>query len=459
MLNNLMTYSLIDFEKDKVNSSNNTIQFFGDISIKVSFTGKPNCFAQERQLMINYFKVLDLFMNDKPNDMVAQDINFLCENFVFEPLIKSFSIYLFDENNNNKVNLEYNDIINKPYENKENPQLKDKYSDYISCISLTTEPNNTNDKIKKRIGSLLYSIGEKMGIKKEKTQIDISKLKIYPLDYKFTSTHVCLFIGGSFVGKKFCGQNLNLNINDEYNNQITINNNIWRKLYFRKKNIEYYFFDWISEFIPGFEFLFIDLIPNAVENNQTKEYINNLKQNDILFLKEKTIAKQNYENSKIIGKLLAYFLASKMYFNFHTVSLIGYSLGANVIKHCLKELHSLLDVCPEVKHIIQNIIFISGATTFSILDDDINNGVSTDWNEVFSISSGKIINVYSKTDKILEIAFNKFIHQKAIGNNRFFIKNNQQLDIINNYDCSHMRLSHFEFPDYIDKILDAIDII
>ena len=65
-------------------------------------------------------------------------------------------------------------------------------------------------------------------------------------------------------------------------------------------------------------------------------------------------------NAKISGRLLACSLAARDPFKSQTISLIGYSLGAQVLKSCLKTLDKIYFGLP--CDIIQNVTFLAGAT-------------------------------------------------------------------------------------------------
>ena len=426
-----MAYSITE----ETHMTKRTIQKQGDLNIMITFTGDLKCSARERQFLLTLILDLENITN-KPNELNVLQINRLCENYVFEPLIKSFSKTLFDENNINKIDFCKETILNKPFENKDLTYMKEGYSKIFNEIKFTTEPKKYINKIKKKVGSVFSFVGEKLGIKKDnKTEIDISHLRLYPYDYVFTSTHICLCIGGALVGPKF-------------------NENTWKKLYLRENNIDYYFFDWISDFIPALGFYLLDLIPKDEHLYEKKSFKKELDDNDLLFLKEKSISSHNSYISKILGKILAYIIASKCFFSFHSISLLGYSLGANVIKYCLKELHKISQYDTEAYEIIQNVIFISGATSFTEVEDE-----DTDWASIFNLASGKIVNVYSQSDTILDTAYTKFIEEKPIGVKRLIIKDKQEKDMIHNYDCTKLKLSHFEFPLYLDKILNKINVL
>jgi Protein of unknown function (DUF726) len=76
-------------------------------------------------------------------------------------------------------------------------------------------------------------------------------------------------------------------------------------------------------------------------------------------------------------------------FSTHTVSLIGFSLGSQVIKSTLKTLHRI-----GATDIIHNVHFLGGATHFEKLQKD--------WETIFStVVGGRITNSYSFGDNVL----------------------------------------------------------
>ena len=63
------------------------------------------------------------------------------------------------------------------------------------------------------------------------------------------------------------------------------------------------------------------------------------------------------KKAKLSGKLLAYILYSFKFFKEFQINLVGFGLGNNVIKQCLKELLGLNNVNKFIK--IKNVILIS----------------------------------------------------------------------------------------------------
>ena len=92
------------------------------------------------------------------------------------------------------------------------------------------------------------------------------------------------------------------------------------------------------------------------------------------------------KNAKITGQLLAISLILGHPFSNHTISLVGYSMGCEVIKSCLLTLSRLGGY-----EFVHNVTFLAGATHFT-KDQDL-------WRLIFSrVVNGKISNVFSKGD-------------------------------------------------------------
>ena len=102
------------------------------------------------------------------------------------------------------------------------------------------------------------------------------------------------------------------------------------------------------------------------------------------------IFKESKERAANSGKLLALILKSRKFFGDKKINLVGFSLGTHVIKYCLKE----LGYSEEGKNIINNVIFLGGATTFK--------NRSNWFNILNKTVKGRIINCFSKKDEILK---------------------------------------------------------
>jgi hypothetical protein len=98
--------------------------------------------------------------------------------------------------------------------------------------------------------------------------------------------------------------------------------------------------------------------------------------------------------------------------------------------------------------VIQNIIFIGGATTFS----NINN-----WNNYFNfLVKGKIINCYSQEDKVLKYLYTVTTEKEAIGNTELTFST--LMPNFYNLDFTFMKMGHSEYRDYLYHIVRRIKI-
>ncbi|CDW86616.1 UNKNOWN [Stylonychia lemnae] len=96
------------------------------------------------------------------------------------------------------------------------------------------------------------------------------------------------------------------------------------------------------------------------------------------------------QNAKVCGQMLAIFLALGHPFSTQSISLLGFSLGTQVIKSCLRLLHKL-----GASHIIQNVTLMGGAADFKKESQD-------QWAEIFNnVVNGTIKNLHTGKDIIL----------------------------------------------------------
>ena len=100
---------------------------------------------------------------------------------------------------------------------------------------------------------------------------------------------------------------------------------------------------------------------------------------------------QAIKNARLTGKLVAVALALGYPFSTQTVSLLGFSLGTQVIKSCLKTLRLL-----GADDIVHNVTMLGGATHYE------KNQMA--WEAILSSTvGGKIRNVHSDDDLILKL--------------------------------------------------------
>ncbi|CAG9326101.1 unnamed protein product [Blepharisma stoltei] len=152
----------------------------------------------------------------------------------------------------------------------------------------------------------------------------------------------------------------------------------------------------------------------------------------ILSLKNNTFKKSAKQAEKT-GIILAHFIADKLFGN-ACISLIGFSLGTRVIYSCLLELAKM-----NLK-IIHDVTLLGGATPL-ILEN---------WALCRSVVTGRLINCYSKTDKILSICYTCTTFEKPIGNHEIPIEN------IENYNVTDFASGHSNYREVLDRILTLI---
>ena len=186
--------------------------------------------------------------------------------------------------------------------------------------------------------------------------------------------------------------------------------------------------------------------------------------------------------AKISGKLLACALALRVPFKTQTVTLIGHSLGSQVIKSCLKTLDDIYE--KPTGHpsetipcdIIQNVVMLAGATHFHNHKSTFNERRMRDhtqarrdaakekYHRLFTnIVNGEAFNVYSKSDSVLLCLFTTTQWVlNPLGRNNLTIFDNEVLaseehirhgkDIIRNYDATnHDGKGDFGHTDYCGK--------
>ena len=435
MLNNLMT-----FVSDSIPGC--------DESYKVVFCSELKISSRERQFMINLFKSLDYNLINYENDsgkyqFSCLDINYMLENSIFSSLIKSYTLVLFDELNKTKLILNHSeifDIFKKHCENGDNTEMMIIYDNFNKFINdevifddkqinikkisqeITTKLKFFFTNIKKKLSNSKETneleIKTKSPENRKKRKIDLSNLKFFPFDPINISTHICISINGHILEGEI----------EKMWNNFTIN----------EKSVDHYFFHWIENIVDDKGFFSEGIW--QIKKIQTGFTDEEMRENN-----NKQIFRKNKANSKIFGKILAYLIASRAIFRFHTISLIGYSLGCHVIKHCILELNKIFDYHMEINEIIQNVVFVAGATKLC--------NKKFKFKEIFKIISGRIVNCFSRYDKKLAEIYSK----DAIGLKELPNENNEYL--VENYDFSHLKLNHDDYIRELPTILNHINIL
>ena len=252
-------------------------------------------------------------------------------------------------------------------------------------------------------------------------------VKFIPFDPINISTHICICLNGHFLGEN--------------------NLNLWEDFTINEKSMDYYFYQWHSgdDSSSSMNILrksFKDEVALFVKSFNSKDYDFNLFQ--LREKKAKDYLLINKAKAKLAGKFLALTIASRSVFKFHTISLIGFSLGCEVIKSCLQEIYKIVnDYDYSANEIIQNIVFIGGCCKIKNKHEGIFNNIS-----------GRLINLYSTYDYLLANYYSKV----AIGLHSIFDKKQNNINV-ENYDLSYLKLGQNDYKREFDKILNKISII
>lgn len=161
-------------------------------------------------------------------------------------------------------------------------------------------------------------------------------------------------------------------------------------------------------------------------------------------------------NAKVAGKLLAYSLMIQFPFKNQSISLVGFSLGTQVIKSCLKELYK-----HKAYNIINNVYLMGGAVNSSNFDT---------WSEILNVVRGTVFNGYSKSDKILHL-YALSTSKNSIGRNPLLDLENSELKEevdkekstlfenyktsgrVKNFDVTNEAGGHRNYRDNLKKVL------
>ena len=389
-------HKMKDIKKDinGINDINSKITtFIKNIIITFSIYIKP-C-KYNIKLLINL--LFEYAISNNESDLSENKINDIKEK---------------DEINNNKINIfieeeniDYDfELIEEIISHCSNSNLKERFKQIKSKFKIDSFQFSK---------SLIGNIFKKMSdIFTSKFYYYANYIRLSPFQQYKTSNIVTILISG-------------------FGSENDVHCITW-KLYIQNNPINtcYYFYQW-----PGDSF--------------TKIIMNSWPLNFGQFILDSNIpdvfnnSKQKAEYS---GKLLSIILLSKKFFGDLKINLVGFSLGCHVIKYCLKEMRD----CDDNKNIINDVVFMGGATTFKKVNA---------WNNIFNkIVGGRIINCYSKKDYILGKLYCKCVGKEPIGRNDLDIKDGKGgKNIIENYDFTDLNLGHLDYRKHFHLILKRIN--
>lgn len=149
-----------------------------------------------------------------------------------------------------------------------------------------------------------------------------------------------------------------------------------------------------------------------------------------------------HNRAKKVGKILANTLVDKIHGN-RPVTLIGVSLGSQVLFSCLKHLLKLDSEGKNVKGIIENVFFLGSACSSDPIP----------WDAFKSIVSGRVVNGYCKSDWILGLVHRTAgMTYKAAGLNAIESKH------VENIDLGEIVSGHLSYKKELPNILKVLQI-
>lgn len=389
------------------------------------------CSARKNQILKHTLRSLELIRLTSEFNVSPIDVNYFLETNTFKTIFRGYSQNLFGLEQDRKVVFDNVVIVENLNRQLRNTRLENYIKEFLAQF-------NVEHDLTKQMGAFFNDIFSSKKKTKEEdilNRIDFKPLSLSPLDPFSISPHVTICISGYLSEKDRQDKN--------WENLVT-------KLY---EYVDFYFYNWQAttkgeQALDVFKLIAkggVKLLENKDEKKDNQksdlkiiedsfmEYCNN----DNLFIKAKGY-------SMVFGKLLAYILVSRTIFKYQTFSLIGFSLGCSVIKNCIKELHKIAEYHPAANDIIQNVLFIAGATSFNKKEE---------WAKRFEVVGGRIINCHGSYDNILKILYQITIKQKAIG---LEAQTDKNLSKIENYDFSYLKCDHSEYKKHMTEILEKI---
>ena len=382
-----------------------------EISYKIN--NKIKCSSIERQFLLN---ILNIFKEEK-----SFIYNYLLETYIFEEATNKYNRHLYNKiRERDRVVIPYTSIINgmmdRHTENKEDTKKEgdNKNNNKIN----ENKSKNKNEEQQKFINefSNFYNkykiIFEQKELKKgffgsifnkkapiyldtkegKMVNYAVYNLKLLPIiNRKISSSQVSIIIDGSIY------DSIIFDSDEKRLSHKEIFNTFFSNCVYL--NSDFYCYDW-----------------------QSLNYK----------------SKDDYKEVFIYyGKLLAYIIISKLFFQYQTINLIGQSTGCKIIKHCLLELQQIKNRI-NIYDLINNIILIGGATHLNM----------DKYPDIFDNVAGKIVNIFSKKDQLL------YEYKKtSVGLNELKVKKEYEdkYDVIN-IDLSKKYVKQEEYIFELPKI-------
>ena len=220
----------------------------------------------------------------------------------------------------------------------------------------------------------------------------------------------------------------------------------WENLTFSLDNSNsLYFYNWPGESIKKALGTSLLKVANVIPNLQSGlSALNTLVSNPV------EIFRNASRKAGLSGKLLGTLLASKQFFPFQSITLIGFSLGVHVIKNCIKQMYKInkyTDV--DCRDVIENVILIAGATSMYKKEEKYKDIFNT-------IVSRNIIQCYSNADEVLNVLYRTAMNKEPVGISELKLGG---LDKIKNCDFSSMEIGHLDYRKKMDLVMNKISIL
>ena len=383
----------------------------GEEEISYKLNNKIKCSSIERQFLLN---ILHIFKQEK-----SYIYNSLLETYIFEEATNKYNRHLYHKTREeDRIVIPYTSIINGMMAKYSEENTKDNQNNTDNNKINENKTKNKNEEQQKFINEFtnFYKtykiIFEQKEIKKgflgsifnkkmpiyvdtnegKMVNYAIFNLKLIPIiNRKISSSQISIIVDGSIYDSiVFNSDEKHLSHKEIF--YTFFNNSIFL-------NSDFYCYDWQCINYKG---------------------------------------KEDFKEVSIFyGKLLAYIIVSKLFFQYQTINLIGQSTGCRIIKHCLLELQQLKKKL-NVYDLINNVIMIGGATHLNM--DKYPN--------IFDNVTGKIVNIFSKKD------VNLFEYKKtAVGLNELKVKKKYE-DTYNivNIDLSNKFIKQEEYGFELPKI-------
>lgn len=153
--------------------------------------------------------------------------------------------------------------------------------------------------------------------------------------------------------------------------------------------------------------------------------------------------------SKISGLLLSDILISNKFINNYQINLVGFNLGANVVKHCIKDLSKLNGKNNFVK--FKDVILIGGATHIKHEEK---------WKKIIKNNViDRFINCYSCCDDKLKSLYSKILNsnksdKSPIGIKPLVLKDDKGVEIVENFDFTEDKYNQttYDYEKVVQKV-------